>query len=66
MGSEPQAPVVSAEERQRLIRKAAYQHCLRRGGIDGQGVHDWLAAEAEVDAMLGRSSEVERLARDAS
>ena len=44
--------MVSAEERQALVRQAAYQRYLQRGGADGRDLDDWLAAEAEVDAML--------------
>lgn len=66
MADAPEKPVVSAEERQALIRKLAYRHYLKRGGTAGQDLHDWLAAEAEVDAILGQASEVETLARDAT
>ncbi len=66
MADATERPVVSAEERQELIRKLAYRHYLKRGGTAGQDLHDWLAAEAEVDAMLGQASEVEKLARGAT
>ncbi|HYP68474.1 MAG TPA: DUF2934 domain-containing protein [Thiobacillaceae bacterium] len=42
---------ISAEERQRIIREAAYYHYLKRGFADGHDLEDWLAAEAEFDAM---------------
>ncbi len=58
--------VVSADERQALVRKAAYQRYLQRGGADGRDLDDWLAAEAEVDAMLGASGAAYRRARQAS
>jgi hypothetical protein len=53
----PAAPVakvrVSREERHRMIARAAYDHA-ERAGFAGDPVHDWLAAEREVDAMLDR------------
>jgi hypothetical protein len=39
----------SPDERQRRIREAAYARYVRRGGVDGHDVEDWLAAELEVD-----------------
>ncbi|HVC10288.1 MAG TPA: DUF2934 domain-containing protein [Burkholderiales bacterium] len=58
--------IVGAEERQALVRQAAYQRYLQRGGADGRDLDDWLAAEAEVDAMLGASGAAGEPARRAS
>lgn len=43
---------ISAEERQRMIREAAYYRAERRGFMPGDAMTDWLAAEAEVNALL--------------
>ena len=43
---------VSAEARRAMIAQAAYLRCERRGFTPGGEVEDWLAAEAEVDALL--------------
>lgn len=43
---------VSTEERQRMIREAAYYRAEQRGFTSGDAMADWLAAEAEVNALL--------------
>ncbi len=43
---------LSAEARHALIAEAAYLRAERRGFVPGQETADWLAAEAEVDALL--------------
>ena len=43
---------INPEERERLIREAAYLRAERRGFADGSPEKDWLAAEAQVDEML--------------
>lgn len=43
---------VSADARRAMIAQAAYLRCERRGFTPGAEVEDWLAAEAEVDALL--------------
>ena len=43
---------VSADARRAMIAQAAYLRCERRGFTPGGEVEDWLAAEAEVDALL--------------
>ncbi|MBV8878092.1 MAG: DUF2934 domain-containing protein [Gammaproteobacteria bacterium] len=48
---EPRAQV-SAEARHALIAQAAYLRAERRGFVPGHETEDWLAAEAEVDALL--------------
>jgi hypothetical protein len=47
-------PKASPEARQALIAKAAYYRAERRHFEPGHDVEDWVAAEAEVDRMLGR------------
>ena len=42
----------SEEARRAMIEQAAYLRCERRGLAPGGEVEDWLAAEAEVDALL--------------
>lgn len=43
---------VSPEARRAMIEQAAYLRAQRRGFAAGNEVEDWLAAEAEVDALL--------------
>ena len=49
--SDPRAQL-SAEARHALIAEAAYLRAERRGFTPGGETEDWLAAEAEVDALL--------------
>lgn len=42
----------SPEDRYNMIAVAAYYRAERRGFDGGCAMDDWLAAEAEVDAML--------------
>ena len=45
---------ISPAERHAMIREAAYLRAERRGfGGGGSEVSDWLAAEREVDELLG-------------
>jgi hypothetical protein len=46
------AVTVSADTRRAMIAQAAYLRAERRGFTSGGEVEDWLAAEAEVDALL--------------
>ena len=43
---------VSAEIRRKMIADAAYFRAERYGSTSGDDVAHWLAAEAEIDAML--------------
>jgi hypothetical protein len=43
---------VSEDVRRAMIAQAAYLRAERRGFAQGGEVEDWLAAEAEVDALL--------------
>ena len=43
---------VSEDVRRAMIAQAAYLRSERRGFTAGGEVEDWLAAEAEVDALL--------------
>lgn len=43
---------VSEDSRRAMIAQAAYLRAERRGFAAGGEVEDWLAAEAEVDALL--------------
>src|SRR5579863_9810561 len=43
---------VSAETRRAMIAQAAYLRAERRGFTAGGEEEDWMAAEAEVDALL--------------
>ena len=44
--------IVNGEQREAMIREAAYFRSESRGFCPGQEVDDWLAAETEVDRML--------------
>ena len=57
---------VNPEERERMIREAAYLRAERRGFADGSPEKDWLAAEAQVDEMLASKLGVSKGGNDAS
>lgn len=42
--------------REEMIRVRAYERYERNGRVDGNQLDDWLAAEAEVGAMMGEGS----------
>ena len=46
------AVAISESSRRAMIEQAAYLRAERRGFLPGGEVEDWLAAEAEVDALL--------------
>ncbi len=46
--------LLEASSRESLIRARAYERYECNGCVDGNDVDDWLAAEAEVSAMLCR------------
>lgn len=52
----PRRAEVSEEMRRGMIAQAAYLRAERRGFSRGNEVEDWLAAEAEVDALLKAES----------
>jgi hypothetical protein len=52
MGDPAHGPTVSADDRERMIRDAAYLRYQEGGCVDGRDMEDWLAAEAEIDAQL--------------
>ena len=45
---------ISTEERERMIREAAYYRAQQRGFQPSDPMADWLAAEAEVNALIGK------------
>ena len=45
------------EERENMIREAAYHKYLQRGGESGHELEDWLAAEAEITHGMPYESE---------
>jgi len=47
------AGTVSATERALMIARAAYHRAERRGFVPGHEVEDWLAAEREINRLLG-------------
>jgi len=51
-GAAPPRLKVTAEARRKLIAESAYLRAERRGFAPGRETEDWLAAEAEVDALL--------------
>lgn len=48
----PAAGAVSGDVRRGMIAEGAYLRAERRGFAPGHEEQDWLAAEAEVDALL--------------
>lgn len=46
------SPLISTQERQRMIAEAAYYRALDRGFSGGDPVDDWLAAEREISRLL--------------
>jgi len=51
--SKVDAPAISAEERQRLVERAAYFRAEKRGFARGFELQDWVEAEAEVLRLIG-------------
>ncbi len=47
--------LIDANEREDMIRKAAYFRAASRGFRPGHEVEDWLASEMEIDRVLARS-----------
>jgi len=47
------APAYSGEDRYRMIAEAAYYRAESRGFEGGSQLDDWLAAEMEIDQILG-------------
>jgi hypothetical protein len=54
-------PFVGPEQRSALIAEAAYYRAEKRGFAPGHETEDWLAAEAEVDASLMKTSPAPRV-----
>ena len=46
---------ITPEKRWQMIAVAAYLRAEKRGFIGGDSAEDWLAAQAEVDALLART-----------
>jgi len=53
----PSGAATDAAERGRMVAVAAYFRAERRGFVPSAELEDWLQAEAEVDAMLAKSTE---------
>jgi hypothetical protein len=47
-------PVLSVQERQRLVEQAAYFRAEKRGFAPGCELQDWVEAEAVVLRLIGR------------
>jgi hypothetical protein len=54
LSSVPPPTEPSETDRQQMIAERAYQLAEQRGFAPGAELEDWLAAEREVDARLGR------------
>ena len=54
-GSSVHEKARAGEDRYRMIAEAAYFRAERRGFVAGSELQDWLAAEIEVDELLGES-----------
>ena len=46
-------PILSAQERERLVAQAAYFRAEKRGFAPGCELQDWVEAEAEVLRLIG-------------
>lgn len=46
-------PAITAEQRANYVEVAAYYIAERRGFAPGDVVQDWIAAEAEIDRLIG-------------
>ncbi|MEW6132169.1 MAG: DUF2934 domain-containing protein [Pseudomonadota bacterium] len=51
----------STQDREAMIREAAYYRYLNHGCSDGHDLEDWLAAEAELDAGIKSAPSPSRL-----
>lgn len=47
----------SLEQREAMIRDAAYYHYAKRGYAPGHELDDWLAAEAEIERRIEEAAE---------
>ncbi len=56
--SAPKNDVGDAAKREEMISVAAYYRAESRGFAGDDSIADWLAAEAEIDAMLGKSRNI--------
>lgn len=56
---------VTEEQREQMIREAAYFRAARRGFAEGDSAQDWIVAEKEIDALLEKQAGVVGRARKA-
>jgi len=54
---------VSAEQREQMIREAAYYRAEKRGFAEANADEDWLAAQQEIDAIIAQQAGVVAKAR---
>lgn len=57
VAEQPNRPLVSPEERYRMIAEAAYYRAEKRGFGGGDMAEDWREAEAEIDSILQQTNE---------
>lgn len=50
------SPSVSAEQREQMIRDAAYFRAESRGFVGGNPEQDWLDAEVEIDKLVSHNA----------
>lgn len=53
-------PMVTDEERKRMIAEAAYRHSRERGARPGNPMEDWLMAEREINGQLPEPAQQKR------
>lgn len=58
-------PALDPELRARMVETAAYFRAERRGFTPGYEVEDWLAAEAEIESLVGGPASPARTSGDA-
>jgi hypothetical protein len=51
----PRAPMITNDERHRMIARLAYGYA-ERAGFGSDALSDWLTAEREVDSLLAKAS----------
>ncbi len=51
----PKLAAITAEERWRMVAEAAYFIAEKRGFQNGDPAQDWIEAEKQIDAILGKA-----------
>ncbi|MGZ0080535.1 DUF2934 domain-containing protein [Methylomonas sp. ZR1] len=57
VAEQPNRPLVTPEERYRMIAEAAYYRAEKHGFAGGDMAEDWREAEAEIDCLLQQTNQ---------